>query len=114
MLIHSSLPEFLWSKALRTTTYILNHVPSKSIPKTPYELRSGKKPSLHHFHVWGYKAEVRPCNLKSRKFDPKTISGFFISYCVGSRGSRFHCTSHITRVIKSNRAIYFEENSGTS
>ncbi|KAL6336302.1 hypothetical protein AAG906_014471 [Vitis piasezkii] len=36
-------------------TYILNQVPSKSVPKTPYELWSEKKLSLHHFHVWGYR-----------------------------------------------------------
>ena len=51
MLIHSSLPDFLWGEALRTTTYILFQVPSKSVPKIPYELWSGKKPSLRHFHV---------------------------------------------------------------
>ncbi|KAL6345742.1 hypothetical protein AAG906_017486 [Vitis piasezkii] len=27
---------------------------SKYVPKTPYELWSGKKSSLHHFHVWGW------------------------------------------------------------
>ena len=45
-LVNSSLPEFLWGKALKTTAYILNKVPSKSIPKTLYELWSQKKPSL--------------------------------------------------------------------
>ena len=40
MLIHSSLPEFLWGEALKTAAYILNQVPSKSVPKTPYELWS--------------------------------------------------------------------------
>ncbi|RVW32450.1 Retrovirus-related Pol polyprotein from transposon TNT 1-94 [Vitis vinifera] len=52
MLSNFSLPEFLWGEALRTMAYILNQVPSKSVPKTPYELWSGKKSSLHHFHVW--------------------------------------------------------------
>ena len=53
MLSNSSLPKFLWDEALRTVAYILNQVvPNKSVPKTPYELWSGKKPSLHHFHVW--------------------------------------------------------------
>ena len=40
MLVKSSLLEFLWGEALKTITYILNQVPSKSIPKTPYELWS--------------------------------------------------------------------------
>ena len=63
MLINSSLLEFLWGEALKTAAYILNQVPSKSDPKTPYELWSQKKPSLCHFHVWGYKMEARPYNL---------------------------------------------------
>ena len=44
--------------------------------------------------------------MQSKKLDPKTISGYFIGYCVGSRGSRFYCPSHTTRVIESNRVIY--------
>ena len=51
MLINSSLPEFLWGEVLKTTTYILNQEPSKSVLKTLYELWSQKKPSLCHFHV---------------------------------------------------------------
>ncbi|RVW73223.1 Retrovirus-related Pol polyprotein from transposon TNT 1-94 [Vitis vinifera] len=109
MLSNSSLPEFLWGEALRTAAYILNQVPSKSVPKTPYELWSGKKPNFHHFHVWGCKAEVRPYNPQSKKLDPKTISGFFVGYCIGSRGSRFYCPSHTTRIIESDRAVYFED-----
>lgn len=109
MLSHSSLPKFSWGEALKTAIYILNQVPSKSDPKTPYELWSGKKPSLCHFHVWGCKAEVRIHNPQLKKLDPKTISRYFVGYCVGSRGSRFYCISHVTRIIESDRAIYFED-----
>ena len=38
MLSNSTLPDFLWGEALRTAAYILNQVPSKSVPKTPYKL----------------------------------------------------------------------------
>ncbi|RVX03267.1 hypothetical protein CK203_019809 [Vitis vinifera] len=81
MLSNSSLPEFLWGKALRIATYILNQAPSKSVPKTPYELWLGKKPNLHHFHVWGCKAE----------------------------GFQFYCPFHTTRIIELDRAVYFED-----
>ena len=57
---------------------------------------------------------MRPYNPQSMKLDPKIISGYFIGYCVGSRGSKFYCLSHTTRVIESNRAIYFEDDTGTS
>ncbi|KAH9657228.1 Integrase catalytic domain-containing protein [Citrus sinensis] len=93
----------------RRNRTLLDMVPSKSVPKTPYELWSGKRPSLRHFHVWGCRVEVRPYNPQSRKLDPKTISGHFIGYCIGSRGSRFYCPSHTTRIIESDRAIYFED-----
>jgi len=109
MLSHSSLPDFLWGDALRTAVYILNQVPSKSVSKTPYELMFGKKPSLKHFHVCGCKVEVRPYNPQLKKLDLKTVSGFFIGYCVGSRGSRFYCPSYSMRVIESDRAVFFED-----
>ena len=114
MLVSSSLPEFLWGEALKTIAYILNQVPNKSVSKTPNELWSQKKPNLRHFHVWGCKVEVRLYNPQSKKLDPKTISGYFISYYVGSRGSRFYCMSHTIKVIESDRAIYFKDDTGTS
>ena len=57
---------------------------------------------------------MRPYNQKSKKLDPNTISGYFIGYCAGSRDSRFYCSSHTINVIQSNRAIYFEDDTGTS
>ena len=52
MLVNSSLLELLWgAEALKIDAYIFNQVPSKSVPKTPYELWSQKKPNLRHFHV---------------------------------------------------------------
>ena len=52
MISHSTLPESLWEEALKTTSYILNKVPTKAVSKTLYELWTGRKPSLKHFHVW--------------------------------------------------------------
>ena len=54
MVNDSSVSVSLWMYALRTTAYILNRVPSKAVPKTPYELWTSRKPSLRHLHVWGY------------------------------------------------------------
>ena len=57
---------------------------------------------------------MRPYHPQYKKLDPKTISGYFISYFVGSRGSRFYCPLHTTRVIESDRAIYFEDDTSIS
>ena len=46
------------------------------------------------------------------KLDPKTISTYFVDYCIRSRGSRFFCPSHTTRIVESNGAIYFEDDFG--
>ena len=57
---------------------------------------------------------MRPYNPQSKKLDIKTISGYFIGYYVGSRGSRFYCPSHTIRVIELDRTIYFEDDTGTT
>ena len=49
----TNLPGFLWGEALKTTLYILNRVPTKAVPLTPFELWTGRKPSLNHLKVWG-------------------------------------------------------------
>jgi len=51
MLSYSSLPVELWMEALKTAAHILNRVPSKSVPKTPFELWTGRKPSLNYLKV---------------------------------------------------------------
>ena len=33
-----NLPKSLWTEALKTVAYILNRVPNKVVPKTPFEL----------------------------------------------------------------------------
>jgi len=51
MLSNSEPLLFLRSKALKTTVYVLNRVPSKHVPRTPFELWNGWKPSLNHLHI---------------------------------------------------------------
>jgi hypothetical protein len=51
MICNTTLPECLWSKALKTTTHVLNRVPSKSVPTTPYELWTGRKSQLGYLRV---------------------------------------------------------------
>ncbi|RVW30282.1 Retrovirus-related Pol polyprotein from transposon TNT 1-94 [Vitis vinifera] len=89
MLSSSKLPKFLWTEALKTAVYILNRVPTKVVPKTPFELLKGWKPSLRHMRVWGCSSEVRIYNPQEKKLDPRTISGYFIGYAEKSKGDQF-------------------------
>jgi hypothetical protein len=70
MLSYSRLPISLWMEALKTATHILNKVHSKSVPTTPYELWTGREPSLTYMRVWGCPAEAEVFNRNIRKLDP--------------------------------------------
>ncbi|PKU85930.1 Retrovirus-related Pol polyprotein from transposon TNT 1-94 [Dendrobium catenatum] len=93
MISHSSLPESLWGEALKTAVYILNRVPSKAVTKTPYELWTGKKPSIRHFYVWGCPGEARPYKPNERKLESRTVSCYFVEYSERSRGFKFYDSS---------------------
>ena len=58
MMSHAGLSLYLWGEAINTAQYILNRVPSKSMPKTPYELWTGAKPKIEHIKVWGCPVHV--------------------------------------------------------
>ena len=116
MLSNCKLPMSLWIYALKTATYILNRVPSKAVPMTPFELFKGRKPSLRHLRVWGCPAEVKPYNPHEKKLDSRTVSGYFIGYPEKSKGFVFYCPSHSTRIVETGNARFIEngETSGSS
>ena len=62
MLSNSTLLVSLWMYALKTVMYLLNRVPSKTVPKTPSELWTNRTPSIRHLHVWDCQAEMRIYN----------------------------------------------------
>lgn len=116
MLSNCKLPMSLWIYALKTATYILNRVPSKAVPMTPFELFKGRKPSLRHLRVWGCPAEVKLYNPHEKKLDSRTVSGYFIGYPEKSKGFVFYCPSHSTRIVETGNARFIEngETSGSS
>jgi hypothetical protein len=100
MLSYSDLPVKLWMEALKTAVHILNWVPNKSVPKTPYELWIGRKPSLRHLCVWGYHAEAKVFNPSIGKLDPKTISCHFIGYPGRSKGYQFYYPNNYAKFVE--------------
>ena len=114
MISRTKLPQSLWGEALQTSMYILNRVPSKSVPKTPFELWTNRKPSLNHLKVWGCPSEVRVYNPHERKLDPITTSRFFIGYPPVSKGFRFYYPGHHTRIVESLNAKFLEDHIDSS
>nr|GEV36126.1 putative zinc finger, CCHC-type [Tanacetum cinerariifolium] len=115
MLANSNLPEFLWTEELKMAVHILNRVPSKSVPKTPYEFWTGRKPTLWYLRVWGCPTEAKLYNPQSRKLDLKTIIYFFIGYPKRSNCYQFYCSSHSARIVKTRHTEFLENanNSGS-
>lgn len=108
MMSFSTVPDSLWGEALKTAMYILNRVPSKAVSTTPFELWTGRKPSLRHLHVWGCPAEARIFNPHEKKLDSRTISGYFIGYPDKSKGYKFYCPNHSTRIVETGNARFLE------
>ncbi|KAL0541282.1 hypothetical protein IC582_021324 [Cucumis melo] len=66
------------------------------------------KSSLRHLHVWGCQAEVRMYNPHEKKLDSRTTSGFFIGYLEKSKGYRFYCPNHSTRIVETGNVRFIE------
>ena len=88
--------------------YLLNRVPSKAVSKTPFELWTDRKPSVRHLHVWGCPTEVRVYNPQEKKLNSRTINGFFIGYLEKSKGHRFYCPNHSTRIVETGNARFIK------
>ena len=106
MMSYSDLPDSFWGYALETAAYILNLVPSKSVPLTPTELWIGQKPSLKHVRIWGSPAHV--LNGKTDKLESRTEVRLFVGYPRGTKGGLFYSPKD-QKVIVSTNARFLEE-----
>ncbi|KAL0395445.1 UNVERIFIED_CONTAM: hypothetical protein Slati_4510700 [Sesamum latifolium] len=59
MMSFMKLPPSFWGYALETVAKLLNIAPSKSVPRTPYEIWHGKPASYKYLRVWGCPAYVK-------------------------------------------------------
>jgi hypothetical protein len=109
ILSYSTLPISLWMEALKTAAHILNRVPSKSVPKTPYEMWTDKKPTLNYLYVWGCPSEARIFIPSIGKLDPKTVSCRFIGYPDKSKGFRFYCPDIYIKMVETRHTIFLED-----
>lgn len=76
MISQSDMALSFWGYALETAAFTLNKVPSKSVDKAPYEIWTGKSPSLSFLKIWGCDVYVK--RLISDKLRPKSDKCFFI------------------------------------
>ena len=72
------LPFTFCDYALEIVAFTLNRVPSKAVEKTPYEMWTGKRPSLSFLKIQGCKAYVK--RQVSNKLKPKSDKCLFMGY----------------------------------
>ncbi|GFS42948.1 hypothetical protein Acr_00g0082740 [Actinidia rufa] len=65
--------------------YLLNLAPSKTVPLTPKELWSGRKPSLQYLRIWGCPTYVRKGNAS--KLEARLEVCLFVGYPKGTKGA---------------------------
>jgi hypothetical protein len=109
MLSYSTLLISLWMEALKTAVHILNRVPSKSVPKTPYEMWTDRKLTLNYLHMWGCSVEAKLFNQSIGKLDPKTVSCYFIGYPDKSKRFHFYCLNRYIKIVKTRHAVFLED-----
>jgi hypothetical protein len=56
----------------------------------------------------GCPAKTKVYNPHIKKLDSKTVSCYFIGYSERSKGFRFYCPSHTTRIVETRHVIFFE------
>ena len=106
MMSYSSLPDSFWGYALETAAYILNQVPSKTVPGTPYERWCGRKSSLGHIKIWGCPAHV--LRQKTSKLASRSELCLFVGYPKGTKGYIFYSPSDKKTFVSTN-ARFLEE-----
>jgi hypothetical protein len=109
MLSYSTLPISLWMEALKSAVHILNRVPSKSVPKIPYEMWTARKLTLNYLHVWGYPTEAKLFNPSIEKLDHKTVSCHFIGYPDKLKDFRFYCPDRYIKIVETRHVVFLEE-----
>ena len=100
-----------WDDALLTTTFILNRVPSKSVPTTPYELWTKRKLDLSVLRPWECAAYVLNTSHPHGKLGARGKKCIFIRYSEHSKGYVFigeHNSGSLTEF--ESRDVTFLEN----
>ena len=86
--------------------HILNLVPSKSVPNTPKELWSRRKPSMRYLHIWGCLTYV--LKRKFDKLEAKTEVCMFFGYSKEKKGYLFYNHKN-NKMFVSTHAKFLED-----
>lgn len=103
------LPKIYWPEAVNWVVHVLNQSPSSANNGvTPEEIWTGRKPSAHHFKVFGSVAHVHIPEAKRKKLDDKSIRCVFFGVINESKVYRMF--DLVGKKIIISRDVVFDEN----
>ncbi|GKA98703.1 putative ribonuclease H-like domain-containing protein [Tanacetum coccineum] len=109
MLADSFLPNTFWAEAVSTACYVLNKVlVTKPQNKTPYELITGKIPTISYIRPFGCHVTILNTIDHLGKFEEKSDEGFLVGYYLNSKD--FGVYNLETKRVEENLHINFLEN----
>jgi hypothetical protein len=110
LLIQASLPGYYWAEGLHTTTYLLNHLPSKTIQAAyPHLTLLGSAPSYKHLHVFSCACYPNIAATAPHKLAPQSTRCVFLGYSSDHKG--YCCLDLSTNHLIVSRHVVFDEDS---
>jgi hypothetical protein len=112
MLDEYKTPHSFWAEAINTTCHAANRLYlHKYLNKTPYEIITGKKPSVHYFRVFGCKCFILNKKPKASKFASKVDEGFLL--CYGTNEHAYRVFNKTTGCVETTVDVKFDESNGS-
>ena len=108
-MVHGAgLPKRFWGEAIMAANYVRVRCSTSTTEqsRTPLELWSSRKPSIHHLRVFGCKVSVKVPEEQRSKMDPKCWNGVFVGYSDTQKGYRVWIESR-EQLITSRDLIFF-------
>ncbi|GKA44214.1 putative RNA-directed DNA polymerase [Tanacetum coccineum] len=103
-----NIPGEFWGEAVRHAVYLLNRLPSKSLPDiTPYEAWYGKKPNLEHLKIFGCVVFAKYTGGHLKKLDDRSKKMVYFGVEDGTKGNRLYDPQD--RKLRVSRDVVFDE-----
>jgi transposase InsO family protein len=112
MLDEYKTPDSFWAEAINTACHAANcRYLHKYLNKTPYEIITDKKLSVHYLRVFGCKCFILNKKPKASKFASKVDEGFLIGY--GTKEHAYRVFNKTTGCVETTVDVKFDESNGS-
>jgi hypothetical protein len=102
------VPARFWGEAVKTTVYLLNRAPTKSLNhQPPFEAWFARKPGVKHLRTFGCKAYVKRFGLGISKLSDRSTLGVFLGYEPGTKGYQIY--DPVKDKLMISRDVIFDE-----